>query len=117
MFEFPWFWIMFFVIFFGCGRMCGWGARRYVKRRRRHEDEDEVSYMSASDSSAERLKARGDESFLAAGGYGRLGDKQKRDPVRLKARGTPLEQLQRKFVDGRITLDEYERQVDQLERL
>ena len=117
MFEFPWFWIMFFVIFFGCGRMCGWGARRYVDRRRRHEDEDEVSYMSASDSSAERLKARGDESFLAAGVYGRLGDKQKREPVRLKARGTPLQRLQRKFVDGRITLDEYERQVDQLERL
>lgn len=117
MFEFPWFWIMFFVIFFGCGRMCGWGARRYVERRRSHEDEDELSFMAASNSSAERLKDRADERLVSARVYSRLGAKQKPEPAPLKARGTPLEQLQQRFVDGRITLDEYERQLDQLERL
>ncbi|NIR45005.1 MAG: hypothetical protein GWN99_11585, partial [Gemmatimonadetes bacterium] len=38
--------------------------------------------------------------------------------VRPRSRSaSPLQELQRKFVEGRLTLDEYEREIDALERL
>lgn len=95
MFDFGWmFWALFFVIFFGCGRMCGWGVRRYADRRRRYREDDEEPQPA------------------------RLGDATAAQPARpIRPRETPVQRLQKRFVDGRITIEEYERELDHLDRL
>lgn len=117
MFEFGWmFWILFFAIFFGCGRMCGWRVRRYVEGRR---GPDEVGCCE------EESLAAGPGSRRAELGAGGMRDAmyrrdEEREPevARLKrSQGTPLQQLQQRFIDGRITLEEYEREIDRLERI
>jgi hypothetical protein len=113
------FWILFFVIFFGCGKMCGWGARKYRERRRDLEsagqDEDRLSDLES------RVKQLGDrdrarELPRPAMFRGGAGEKREHARVRQK-RKSPVEELQQKFVDGRLTLAEYERELDRLERL
>ena len=108
MFEFGWaFWVLFFAVFFGCGRMCGWGRRGYYASRR-HLDEEEGEG-----------EARG-KTIAGVAGVAKLDrvTPVEPEPVRLSRRQeTPLKALQRDFVDGAITMDEYERRLDAIERL
>lgn len=105
MFEFGWvFWVLFFAVFFGCGRMCGWGRRGYYGSRRRLDEEER----------------EGDNPGKAIAGVASLdrATPVEPEPVRLsRPQETPLKALQRDFVDGAITMDEYERRLDAIERL
>jgi hypothetical protein len=108
------FWILFFVIFLGCGRMCGWGVRRYRRRR----DEGEPALSDEEDRRLADLESR----------IARLTERSRRyppssrredgaEPAKAARRTTPLQELQRKFVEGRLSLEEYERALDRLDRL
>lgn len=112
--------VLFFVIFFGVGRMCGWG------RRSRHGAGD----LSPGDNEYERrlsnLESRVKGRVQSGAARDRLvqpmdhrpekGQEQEtsRPQPRRKSR---LEELQQRFVDGRLTLSEYEKELDRLERL
>jgi hypothetical protein len=115
------FWILFFVIFFGCGRMCGWGVRKYRDRRRelQSEPDDSDRRLSELESRVRQLADRDrDRQGLASPAMSRRGRGAEPERARLKRRRTsPLQELQRKFVEGRLTLAEYERELDLLERL
>ena len=133
------FWVLFFVIFLGCGKMCGWGARKYrdhrrelesgccgpgarkhsdswLKRESGHkEDEDQLSNLEAR---VRRLgdRQRGRDQLIQPASY--RGKDSEREPVPARRKApSRLQELQQKFVDGRLTLQEYERELDRLERL
>ncbi len=82
-------WVVIAAVLSGCGRGCGWGVRRY--RGLQHGDADEG-----------RVGGPRARRHLTGGSQ----------PV-----GTPLEALQRKFVKGAITLEQYEAEIDKLEHL
>ena len=119
MFEFGFmFWILFFVIFFGCGRMCGWGARRYMDRKRGLEEglPDEEVYRVGGPRSRAALGDDAAQGGTLRDAMFRRSQEGDREPARLR-KGSPLKQLQKKFIDGGLTLEEYERELDSLERL
>jgi len=122
MFDFGFgFWILFFVIFFGCGRMCGWGARRYRRRHREVESGEgrESDQLSNLESRVKRVEQRdrARDRLIRPAAFQR-GRGEEREPARLKRQPlTPLQELQKRFVEGRLTLSEYEREVDRLDRL
>lgn len=97
------FWMLFGAIFVGCGRMCGWGRRR--DHRQREEDRLQVG------------GDRGDVSAIAGRAVFRSAERPEPEHASLKSNETPLQTLQNNFVDGRISMEEYERRLDQLERL
>ncbi|MGD8869069.1 MAG: hypothetical protein PVI01_15675 [Gemmatimonadales bacterium] len=114
--------VLFFVIFFGVGRMCGWG------RGRRRDDAGELGRggneydrrLSDLESRVKgRMQSRADRDRLVQHMAHRLGkDPQERESARPRPRRkSQLEELQQKFVDGRLTLSEYEKELDRLERL
>lgn len=110
------FWVLFFVVFFGCGRMCGWGARRYRNRRRfdagESPREDRLAHLES------RVRRREEERELRPAPTASQRDGAERQPVPVKGRRkTPLQELQEKFVEGRLTLSEYERELDRLDRI
>lgn len=115
------FWILFFVIFFGCGRMCGWGVRRYRDRRRELDSPPDKGDRRLSDLEARvrRLadRERERERLMDPAVYRPAAEAERERPPRRGRRTTPLQELQRKFVEGRLTLAEYERELDRLERL
>lgn len=82
-------WVVIAAVLSGCGRGCGWGVRRY--RGLQHGDADEGRVDSPK---ARRRLTRGSR------------------PV-----GTPLQALQREFVNGAITMEQYEAEIDKLEHL
>jgi hypothetical protein len=48
----------------------------------------------------------------------RRGEEREEEPARMKRKpSSPLEELQQRFVDGRLSLTEYEKELDRLERL
>jgi hypothetical protein len=51
------FWVLFIVLFIGCGKACGWGARRYKKHQRELEeqrkDDDRLTKLE------DRVRGRG----------------------------------------------------------
>lgn len=114
------FWVLFFVIFFGCGRMCGWGARRYRARRRDLEagegvdDSDRLSRLESRLRGRERRRLRDPQPELMSSTSEAAEPQHSRSR---EPRATPLKELQQKFVEGRLTLSEYERELDRLERL
>lgn len=104
MFELGWlFWILVAALFFGCGRACGWGG----PRERHRIDRKREDGLEGREEKPRLDQARAPEPRRA------------RDPkpVPVAARQSPLKSLQREFVEGRITLEEYERELDALERL
>jgi hypothetical protein len=113
------FWILFFVIFFGCGKMCGWGVRRYKDRYRELDSGSEADRrLSALETRVKRLGERDRaQDELVRPALHRTGEGAKPEPAKLKKRRSPVEELQQKFIDGRLTLTEYERELDRLERL
>jgi hypothetical protein len=113
--------VLFFVIFFGVGRMCGWG------RRCRREDKSELGpsgkeyerRLSDLESRVKgRLQDRAARDRLVQPMAHRPGKLQETERPRLAPRRkSKLEELQKKFVDGQLTLSEYEQELDRLERL
>lgn len=110
------FWILFFFIFVGCGKMCGWGARKY--RERSHELESGDGQKDDRLAKLEsRLSGRRSGEELPRPTMHR-GEQKTPEPARSRRQGSsPLEELQRKFIDGRLSLSEYEQELDRLERL
>lgn len=114
--------VLFFVIFFGVGRMCGWGRgwRRDEPRDLGRGDKEYDRRLSDLES---RVKGRVQEGAardrLVQPMAHRLGKgEQDRESARPRPRRkSQLEELQQKFVDGRLTLSEYEKELDRLERL
>ncbi len=102
--------------------MCGWGVRRYRNRccepgsekedgqRRRLADlESRVRRLGDRDRTRERLVS----SAMHTSERG-----EAREPALLKRpRKSPLAELQQKFIEGRLSLADYERELDQLERI
>jgi hypothetical protein len=116
--EFGWGFIaLFFVIFWGCGRLCGWGRRHKKKHgaveQMRSEDDRRLASLES------RVKGRLGRSARERPVIDALydGDSQ-REPVHARGkRASPLEDLQKQFIEGRISLEEYEKELDRLEKL
>ncbi len=121
------FWILFFVIFVGCGKMIGWGARRHKERHRmlggccgpadeEGQQDDRLSRLE----SRVRARERGsrDQDRLLRPAMLRRGEEREREPARMSEKApTQLELLQQKFIEGRLSMEEYERELDRLEKL
>jgi len=113
--------VLFFVIFFGVGRMCGWG------RRCRRDDQGELGpsdkeYERRLSDLESRVKGRvangAARDRLVRPMANRSEQPQATDRARLAPRRkSRLEELQKQFVEGRLTLSEYEKALDRLERL
>jgi len=112
------FWILFFVVFFGCGKMCGWGAAKYRKRQRDLESGDDADSDRLSRLESRVRRREGQRLQRPQPSATSESGERARQPSRLReVRKTPLQQLQEKFVEGRLTLSEYERELDRLERI
>ncbi len=113
--------ILFFVIFLGVGRMCGWGVRRYRNRccEPGSEDDDRQRRLVDLESRIRRLGDRDRaRERLASPAMHTAGKGEAREPALLKRRRkSPLEELQQKFIEGRLSLADYERELDRLERI
>ncbi|KPK62728.1 MAG: hypothetical protein AMS21_07220 [Gemmatimonas sp. SG8_38_2] len=113
------FWVLFFVIFFGCGKMCGWGVRRYKDRLRELDAGPDDSDRRLTDLEA-RVKRLGDrgrardrllEPMAHRNGADREAVAQRRKP------NSPLEDLQKRFIEGKLSMAEYEQELDRLEKI
>jgi hypothetical protein len=115
------FWILFFVIFLGCGKMCGWGFRKYRKHHRELEGccgKEEEDRLSNLESRVKGLDRGGREQLPRPAMFRRGDETAEPEPARLKGRRpSALERLQKDFIEGKLTLDEYERELDRLERI
>jgi hypothetical protein len=108
--------VLFIAIFVGCGRLCGWGARKYKEHHRQldHEHDEQDARLTHLES---RIKRLGDRTRPRHAMH-RRGEEREEEPARMKReRSSPLEELQQRFVDGRLSLTEYEKELDRLERL
>ncbi len=115
------FFVLFFVIFFGVGRMCGWGRRC---RRENTSDlgpgnADHERRLSDLESRVKgRVQNGAPRDRLVQPMAHRPGKQQDTERARLAPRRkSRLQELQKKFVDGQLTLSEYEQELDRLERL
>lgn len=108
---------LFVVIFWGCGRMCGWGRRH----KRKH---GEVEQMHSEDDRRlanleSRVKGRLGRSPRERPVIDAMYDGDSREePVHARAKpASPLEDLQKRFIEGRMSMEEYEKELDRLEKL
>jgi hypothetical protein len=121
------FWILFFVIFVGCGRLIGWGARRHKKRHRmlggccgpEEEEQLQDDRLSKLESRVRGLdRGSRERDRLVRPAMHRRDEERQLEPARRQEKApTQLEILQQKFIEGRLSMDEYERELDRLEKL
>jgi hypothetical protein len=120
------FWILFFVLFVGCGKIIGWGARRHKERHRlggccgpEEEEQQQDDRLSKLESRVRGLDRRGRErDRLLRPAMHRRDEERQLEPARGQEKApTQLEILQQKFIEGRLSMDEYEREIDRLEKL
>ena len=110
------FWVAFAVLFMSfrasvrCGSGCGTGARRL--RGRRDALEEGRRARGSSGSHAQPRLASGGEEWL-----GRTPPRSQEPARPASRRESPLEVLQRRFVSGSMTLEQYEAELDKLDRL
>ncbi len=114
--------ILFLVIFIGVGRMCGWGVRRDRNRCCEPGGEEEEGQRRRLADLESRVRRLGDRDRprerLISSAMHRAGKGEAREPAVLKRqRKSPLAELQEKFIEGRLSLADYERELDRLERL
>ena len=100
-------WVVIAAVLSGCGRGCGWGVRRYRGLQRGDVDEGRVGGPRAR-----RHLTRGVEENVVARARQPIEEPAVSRPVE-----TPLQALQRSFVNGTITLEQYEAEIDKLEHL
>ena len=100
-------WVVIAAVLSSCGRGCGWGVRRY--RRLQQGDADEGRVRGPR---ARPHLTHGVEENVVASGREPIEEPAVSRPVE-----TPLQALQRKFVIGAITLEQYEAEIDKLEYL
>jgi hypothetical protein len=101
--------------------MCGWGVRRYRGRQRELDSGDDERDRRLADLES-RVRRLGDgdrtRDRLMRPATFRHGKGDEAEPARMRERrATPLQELQQRFVEGRLTLTEYERELDRLERI
>ncbi len=114
--------VLFFVIFFGVGRMCGWGRRCCRRDSTGDLGPGDKEYEHRLSDLESRVKGRMQNGAardrLVQPMANRAGKKQETERARLAPRRkSRLAELQKKFVDGQLTLSEYEQELDRLERL
>ncbi len=100
-------WVAIAAVLSGCGRGCGWGVRRNRGRPREAAEAGRVGGPGAR-----RGLTRGVEENAMARAREPIGRPAVSRPVE-----TPLQALQSKFVNGAITLEQYEAEIDKLEHL
>ena len=113
------FWVLFLVIFFGCGRMCGWGVRKYKDRHRELDagPDDSDRRLTDLESRVKRLGDRGRardwlmEPVAHRNGADKAAVAQRKKPT------SRLEDLQKRFVEGQLSMAEYEQELDRLEKI
>ena len=99
-------WVVIAAVLSGCGRGCACGVRRYRGLQHGDADEDRVRGPRAR-----RHLTRGVEENVVARAREPIEEPAVSRPVE-----TPLQALQRKFVNGAITLEQYETEIDKLEQ-
>ncbi len=113
------FWVLFFVIFFGCGKMCGWGVRKY--KHRHHEldagPDDSDRRLTDLESRVKKLGERRKERDWLVEPMAHSNGADKETVARRKKPSSRLEDLQKRFVDGRLSMAEYEQELDRLEKI
>lgn len=112
------FWVLFFVIFVGCGKMCGWGVRKY--RDRHHEldagPDDSDRRLTDLEARVRKLSDRGARDRLVEpAAYTKSANSE--SAARRKKPRSALEDLQKRFVEGRLSLAEYEQELDRLDKI
>ncbi len=113
------FWVLFFVIFFGCGKMCGWGVRKYKHRHRELDSslDDSDRRLTDLESRVKKLGERGKERDWLVEPMAHSNGAEQEAVARRKKTSSRLEDLQKRFVDGRLSLAEYEQELDRLEKI
>jgi hypothetical protein len=103
--------------FFERGPMCGWGMRRYKDRHRQLDTVQDESERRLSDleSRVKRLGERSRERAMRP--VSDRGDAEAVSPSSRPKKKSRLEELQQEFVEGRLTMAEYEKELDRLEKL
>lgn len=115
------FWILFFVIFVGCGKMIGWGARKHRERHRMlggccgpEEEEGQDDRLTNLEN---RVRGRERDRLIRPAMQRRDEERQLEPLHRSEKAPTQLEILQQKFIEGRLSVEEYERELDRLDKL
>ena len=104
-------WVAIAVFLMNCRGGCRLGANRIRGRRERMRDRMTDGGMTGTQSQP-RL-ASGWEEWLG----GNPQPRSRRADVNTTRRETPLEGLQRRFVSGPMSLEQYEAELDKLDRL
>ena len=106
-------WMIWMVIAFaimGCSRGCGRAVQGYG-RRHRERMSDRREEMRTVGAGAHPQLAEGPPEWATPSAR----TPRQRAPSR--PRETPLQALQRRFVEGSLSLEQYESEVDKLERI
>ncbi|KPK62434.1 MAG: hypothetical protein AMS21_07590 [Gemmatimonas sp. SG8_38_2] len=114
------FWVLFFVIFFGCGKMCGWGVKKYKHRHHELDDravDDSDRRLSDLESRVKKLGDRGRSRDFLMEPMAHGDGAEKAAVPRSKKRSSALEDLQKRFVEGSLSMAEYEQELDRLEKI
>lgn len=111
-------WMIWMVIAFaimGCGRGCGRAVHGYGRhhRQRMREMREEMKTVGPR---ARTQLAEGPAEWQQASQLRQEAKPLTRQPA-TAPRETPLETLQRQFVAGSLSLEQYEAEVNKLERL
>jgi len=113
------FWILFFVIFFGCGKMCGWGVRKYKDRHSELEagPDDSDRRLTDLESRVKKLGDRGRARDWLMEPMAHRNGAERATVAQRKKPNSKLEDLQKRFVEGKLSMAEYEQELDRLEKI
>jgi len=113
------FWVLFFVIFFGCGKMCGWGVRKYKDRHRElgASPDDSDRRLTDLESRVRRLGDRGRARDRLVEPVAHRKGAERAETFQRKKPSSRLEDLQKRFVEGQLSMAEYEQELDRLEKI
>lgn len=107
-------WVAIGVLFMSWRRSracCGMGVTRIRGHRERMRDR--MTNGDTTSMESQPMLASGREEWLG----GNPQTRSRNGELKATRRETPLEVLQRKFVSGPMTLEQYEAELDKLERL
>ena len=113
------FWVLFLVIFFGCGKMCGWGVRKYkdLNRELDASPDDSDRRLTDLESRVKKLSDRGRARDWLMEPMAHRTGADKAEVAQRKKSTSALEDLQKRFVEGRLSMAEYEQELDRLEKI